>query len=244
MKKLLLLSFALIIVQMTFGQLTGTKTIPGDYATIQAAVAALNAQGVGAGGVTFNVASGHTETITAVISLTATGTAANPIIFQKSGGGANPLITANTGTSTPGSAVQDGIWNLVGSDYVTINGIDLYDPNSTNPATMEYGYALFKAAVDNGCKYNTIKNCVVTLSRENNASGSGPSVEGSKAINVINATVDAQTTNVTPTVPEGTNSYNMFYSNTLQNCNYGIVLYGYAAATPFTLGDTGNDAGG
>lgn len=244
MKKLLLLSFALIVMQTTFGQLTGTKIIPGDYATIAAAVTDLNTLGVGGGGVTFNVAAGHTETITAVISLTATGTVANPIIFQKSGAGANPLITANTGTNTPGSAVQDGIWNFVGSDYVTINGIDLYDPNSTNPATMEYGYALFCAATDNGCQNNTIQNCVVTLSRENNATGSGPSVEGSKAINVESATVAAQTTALTPTVSSGTNSNNKFYTNTLQNCNYGIVLYGYAAATPFTLGDTGNDVGG
>jgi hypothetical protein len=244
MRKFVLLTLSLFVMQITFGQLSGTKTIPGDYATIEAAVAALNSQGVGAGGVTFNVAAGHTETITAPISMTATGTVANPVIFQKSGAGANPLITAYVGTFTPGVAVQDGIWNLVGSDYTTIDGIDLYDPNSTNPATMEYGYALFKAAVDNGCQYNTIKNCVVTMSRENNASGSGPSAEGSKAINVANALVTAQTTNVTPTVAEGTNSYNMFYSNTLQNCNYGIVLYGYAAATPFTLGDTGNDIGG
>lgn len=244
MKKLLLLTLVLLSVFFTYGQLTGVKSIPGDYATIQAAVADLNTQGVGSGGVTFNVAAGHTETITTVISLTATGTAVNQIIFQKSGSGANPLITANTGTNTPASAIQDGIWNFVGSDYVTINGIDLYDPNSTNPATMEYGYAMFKAGVDNGCQYNTIKNCVVTLSRENNASGSGPSNEGSKAITVVNATVLLQTTVVTPTVPAGTNSYNMFYSNTLQNCNYGIVLNGYAAATPFDLGDTGNDVGG
>jgi hypothetical protein len=244
MKKLLLLCFALIFMQMTFGQLTGTKTIPGDYATIQAAITALNAQGVGSGGVTFNVAAGYTETITAVISLTATGTAANPVIFQKSGAGTNPLITAYVGTNTPGSAITDGIWNFIGSDYVTINGIDLTDPNATNPATMEYGYAMYKADAGNGCQYNTIKNCVVTLSRENNASGSGPSVEGSKAINVVNATAIAQTTDLTPTTAGGTNSYNIFYSNTLQNCNYGIVLIGYAAVTPFTLADYGNDIGG
>jgi hypothetical protein len=132
----------------------------------------------------------------------------------------------------------------VGSDYVTINGIDLFDPNSTNPATMEYGYAFFAAATDNGCQNNTIQNCVVTLSRENNATGSGPSVDGSKAIMSCNALVSTQTTVMTPTAATGTNSNNKFYTNTLQNCNYGIVIYGYAAATPFTLGDTGNDIGG
>src|SRR5258708_7244223 len=78
-------------------QLTGVKSIPGDYGTITLAVAALNVSGVGSGGVTFNVAAGYTETISARIGLTATGTAANPIIFQKSGAGANPLITAYTG---------------------------------------------------------------------------------------------------------------------------------------------------
>ncbi len=40
--------------ESTFSQpLTGTKTIPGDYATIKTAVNALNTYGVGAGGVTF-----------------------------------------------------------------------------------------------------------------------------------------------------------------------------------------------
>ncbi|MFZ4520577.1 MAG: T9SS type A sorting domain-containing protein [Bacteroidales bacterium] len=155
------------------------------------------------------------------------------------------MITAyTTGTGTPAAAIQDGIWNLIGSDYVTINGIDLLDPNTTNPATMEYGYAMFKASVTNGCQNNTIKNCVVTLSRVNNASGTSPAVDGSRAINVMNSLVTTQTTAATPTSAAGTNSFNMFYSNTLQNCNIGIALIGFAGASPFTLCDTGNDIGG
>jgi hypothetical protein len=239
-----LMAFMLLLSTTVFGQLTGTKTIPGDYATLTAAIADLNTQGVGSGGVTFNVAAGYTETITAPLSITATGTLANPILFQKSGAGANPLITAFVGTATPASAVQDGIWNLVGSDYVTIDGIDLTDPNSTNPATMEYGFAMFKASITDGCQYNTIKNCVVTLSRVNNVSGTAPSVDGSKAINVLNSLAATQTTVAIPTSASGANSYNKFYSNTLQNCNYGIVIIGYAGATPFTLCDYGNDIGG
>jgi len=46
MKKLLLLIIALSIGQWTFAQLSGTKTIPGDYASIEAAIAALNSLGV------------------------------------------------------------------------------------------------------------------------------------------------------------------------------------------------------
>ncbi|NOU47337.1 MAG: hypothetical protein HOO86_09770 [Bacteroidales bacterium] len=246
MKKLLLfLSVLFLWTQSSFGQLTGPKTIPGDYATIAAAITDLNTVGVGAGGVTFNVAAGFTETITAPLSITATGTSGNPIIFQKSGAGANPLITAyTTGTGTPGTAIQDGLWNLVGSDYVTIDGIDLTDPNATNPATMEYGYGLFKASDVDGCQYNTIKNCVVTLNRLNFVSGVSPAVDGSRAINVMNALVTTQTTVLVPTLASGTNSYNMFYTNTLQNCNIGIAIIGYAGATPFTLCDFGNDIGG
>ncbi|MBL0068248.1 MAG: hypothetical protein IPP39_07065 [Chitinophagaceae bacterium] len=76
------LSFLLIFSSINVNaQLTGIKTIPGDYATITAAITALNASGVGAGGVTFNIAAGYTETGNNTI--TATGTSANPLIFQK-----------------------------------------------------------------------------------------------------------------------------------------------------------------
>jgi hypothetical protein len=253
MKKVYAMALMAILTWGLHAQpLTGTKNIPGDYASIAAAVADLNTNGVGTGGVTFNVAAGHTETILSTIVLTATGTAANPIVFQKSGVGANPQITAYTGTSTPGSASPDGIWALSGSDYVTIDGIDLLDPNTSNPATMEFGFALFKASAADGCQNVTIKNCTITLNRVNNASGSGPMVEGSVGILVINSTRTAATTALTPSAASGSNSNNKFYGNTIQNCNYGIALSGFAATAgvgpnpnPLTfLGDLNNDIGG
>ena len=244
MKKSLLFFMSLLLSGFSFAQLTGIKTIPGDYATIASAITALNSSGVGAGGVSFNVAAGYTEMITAPLSITATGTLANPIIFQKNGAGANPLITAYNGTATAASAVQDGIWNLVGSDYVTIDGISLVDSNPNNPATMEYGYAMFKASASNGCQYNTIKNCVVTLNRNNIALGTAPSVDGSRAINITNSLVTTQATILVPSNSLGTNSYNKLYSNTLQNCNIGIAIIGYAGVSPFATCDFGNDIGG
>ncbi len=96
MKKNILIHFALLVLVAillfpgnTFAQLTGTKTIPGDYATIESAINALDTHGVGSGGVTFNVAAGHTETFNSDSSgkIAATGTVSNPIIFQKSGVG-------------------------------------------------------------------------------------------------------------------------------------------------------------
>ncbi len=227
------------------GPLTGTKTIPGTYPSLAAAITDLNTLGVGAGGVTFNVAGGYTETITAPLSITATGTVANPIVFQKSGAGANPLVTAYaTGSGTPSTAVQDGIWQLVGSDYVTIDGIDLLDPNTTNPATMEYGYALYKASATDGCQNVTIRNCTITLNRVNNDLGSGPAVDGSRGIDVVNAIPTAATTALTVTAASGSNSNNKFYHNTIQNCNIGIALIGFADVTPFANADQGNDIGG
>ncbi len=244
---LLVLFLALMLgaFSSAFAQLTGQKYIPGDYATITEAVTDVNAVGIGAGGVTFNIAAGYTELLTGRITLTATGTAGNPIIFQKdpATSGANPLLTAYVGTSG-GAATADGMFALSGCDYVTIDGIDLYDPNVANPGWMEYGYGLFKASVSDGAQYNTIKNCTITLNRNNLTSASGALTDGSACITVPNSVLTAPATALTPTVAAGTNSYNKFYANYLTNANYGIAMIGYAAATPFTLGDTGNDIGG
>lgn len=229
-----------------FAQLMGVKTIPGDYATIDAFVTDVNLQGVGAGGVIVDVAVGHTETApVGGIHLTATGTMANPIIIQKSGSGVNPVISAYAGgTGTPATAVTDGIFSLNGSDYVTIDGIDLTDPNTTNPATMEYGYGMFKLSATDGCQFNTIRNCTVTLSINNNVSGSGANVDGSKGIWLSSSIRATSTTALTVTSAAGSNSNNTIQSNTILNTNIGIAAIGFAASTPFTLADTGNTFGG
>ncbi len=101
MRKIFLLFLVVICSTISYGQLSGIKTIPGDYATIAAAVADLNAQGVGSGGLTFEVNAGYVENITAPILVTATGTSTAPIEFMKSGARANPSITrADAVTST------------------------------------------------------------------------------------------------------------------------------------------------
>ncbi|MEO8665660.1 MAG: hypothetical protein ABI462_09200, partial [Ignavibacteria bacterium] len=238
-----LLMFVSLVITSANAQVI--KNIPGDYSTIEAAVSDLNTSGVPSGGVTFNVAAGHTETISDVISLSATGTASDPIIFQKSGAGANPIITAYSGgVRSPSSPEQDGLWRFIGSDYVTIDGIDLYDPNTTNPETMEYGYALYKQSVSNGCQNVTIKNCTVTLNRINVDPGPYPSFEGSRGIMAINAPYDDAANNLTITSPAGAHSYNKFYSNTIENCNYGIIMIGSNAPSPYANVDINNDIGG
>ncbi len=238
MKKLMTVLVALLFITLmnatSWAQLSGTKTIPGDYATIEAAIAALNAAGVGAGGVTFNVAAGHTETFTTLTAglITATGTADDPIIFQKSGSGANPLITA----ATPGVGNFDYIIAIKGGDYITFDAIDVQEnpANTTNAQLMEWGYALVKVDGTNGAQYNTIKNCSITLNKSQTLT---------RGILSGNHT-EASTTGLTVTEFNGTNSYNKIYGNTITNAFAGIYFSGYNHTTaPYNFYDHYNEIG-
>ena len=232
--------------------LSGTYTIPGSYSTIATAVAALNTNGVGSGGAVFNVSAGYTETLTASISLNATGTLANPIVFQKSGVGANPTITSFAGTQLASTNTGlDVMWSFIGSDYVTISGINLQESASnTTPTTMmEVGYGFYKASATDGTNNNTVQNCTITLNRNNSTATTAAAsprinVGGSAGIEVMACTPNAISTTTTVTSVAGASSNNKFYANTIQNCNYGIALSGFAAASPYTLADVSNDVGG
>src|SRR5438477_8300711 len=59
---LIIVTTLFLNINFSFAQLTGTKNIPGDYATLTAAITALNTSGVGAGGVTLNVIAGNAQT--------------------------------------------------------------------------------------------------------------------------------------------------------------------------------------
>jgi trimeric autotransporter adhesin len=244
--KWLFASLFLLATSSVKAQLSGAYAVPGTYTSIASAISDLNIYGV-TGPVTINIASGYTETAPVggyTLNAIVGSSSVNQITFQKSGVGANPLITAFTGTATPSSLTQDGIWRFIGSDFITINGIDLFDPNTTVPATMEFGYGFCKVSATNGCQNNTIRNCVITMNRVNNALGAGPALEGCKGIEMVNATSSAHTTNLTITAVSGANSNNRFYANTIQNCNIGISIIGFSAASPFNLADFNNDIGG
>jgi gliding motility-associated-like protein len=245
------LSIAIGLLIASYGakaQMSGTFTVPGSFPSISAAVSALNFQGVN-GPVTINVNAGYTETAVGTIILNATGTATNTITIQKSGVGANPKITAmpNGIQLTTSTAGIDGIFALNGSDYVTIDGIDLAEnsANTTPTTCMEYGYGLFKASAIDGCQYNTIKNATITLNRINNNIAGNVMYAGCVGILLINAQIGAANTALTITSPSGSNSYNKIYANTIQNVNAGIYAIGFGnAPIPFTNADLGNDFGG
>ena len=203
MKKFyLVIVVALFCYQATAVPLTGTKTIRtagGDYPTFTAAFADLNANGVGAGGVIFNVDAGFTSAEDPV-AITATGTANNPVIFQKSGTGANPAVKP-TGTA----ATNEFAIKIAGGDYFTFDGIDV---TINTGSLVEWGYVL-EGSSANGCRNNTVRNCNITLNKTNTAS---------RGVYVYSATA--------PTSALNSNSNNKFYNVNIQNTYAGYFLSG------------------
>ncbi|MFZ4402088.1 MAG: beta strand repeat-containing protein, partial [Bacteroidales bacterium] len=219
--------------------LSGIYTVgpTGDYATIEAAINALNNSGIGSGGVTINVPAGHTETFSTQTAgiLNATGTLANPIIFQKCGTGANPMITAATGTTTN----SDGIIKIAGGDYITFDSIDVQEniANLTPTTQMEWGYAIVKGSSIppvNGCQFVTIKNCSITLNKSNTAS-----------VGIYSGNhLATETSSVLVTVSSDATNNCKIQGNTISNVYVGISLNGYAAVADLSLYDLNNEISG
>ncbi|MEI7664145.1 MAG: hypothetical protein WCK34_18200, partial [Bacteroidota bacterium] len=236
MKKIILFwAFFFFLNQYCSAQLTGIKTIPGDYPTVAAAVNDLNLQGVGAGGVTFRITAGYTELITSPIKITATGTAPDPIVFERWGAGADPLIkrtdAGTLATSIDGGA-GDAVIRIEGTDFLTFSGIDV----STTSQGIEYGYLTHKPDGTDGCHHVTIKNSTITMTK-----GTSPYVYG---IYIGNGTVSTSSaTGVTVTAASGINSGIIITGNTIQNVFKGIVMQGASDAgfydSDFTVGQAG-----
>lgn len=224
----------------------GNYAIPGCFASVAAAATYLNSNGTtGTGTIQFDVAAGYTETVPATgIILSgvgtagslATGTATRPIVFKKSGTGANPKLRAALWTA---GGNFDGIVKIAGGDYITFDGFTLEEnPGNTVVATgatntmTEVGFGLFIGAATNGAQNNTIKNCTVTLNEN---------YPNSVGIFSTSASVAAGTT-LAATSSAGTNSFNTIVSNTISNVAYGVYLI--CQPVTATIFETGNVIGG
>lgn len=201
--------------------LTGEKTIGtgGDYETFTAAVNELNAAGVGENGVTFNVLA--QDFVEDIPIITASGTSANPIIFQKAPATrTNPVIKPTD---------VHGI-RITGGDHITFDGIDI----TRNGAGADYGYHILGASATNGAQYNTIKNCTITLDKTDTST---------KGIYLHYGS--------TPSSAENASSYNKIQNVTVNNSTQGIIAYSLThpmigtEISGCTLGaDTAGDMGG
>jgi hypothetical protein len=195
-------------ITLAGGTFTIDNTLPTfgtNFQSFTEAIIALNsanACGPFVGPIVFNVTSGQTFAELPPM-ITATGDAVNTITFQKSGAGANPVITPTGTTATTDAAIS-----IFGGDYFTFDGIDV---NASAGTAMEFGYLLRNALATNGSQFNTIKNCNVTMNRTNTASrGFSMSLP------------------TTPTSALGANSNNSFLNFTIKNVYAGIQFVGNA----------------
>ncbi|PZF71176.1 T9SS type A sorting domain-containing protein [Taibaiella soli] len=221
-RMLLLFSGSIMSLQVS-AQLSGTKNIPGDYPDLGTAITALNTQGVGSGGVIINVVSGNPQTAPGTgyalgsTALNSSVSAAKTIVINGNGN----TITAGTGVGT-----SDAIFSILGTDYVTINGLNLSEnaANTTTTTRMEWGYNLVKlnaTAPYDGCQYNTITNCTITLNAANLVSCGIRMAHSNAASGVILP--------VTGAVAGDANSYNVFSGNNISNIDTAMSFRGMNA---------------
>lgn len=236
-KALLMIIGCVLLAPGLRAQLSGTKNIPADYASIAAFVTDLNTQGVGAGGVTLTVPSGYTETAPAGgFAITATGTLANPIIIQGTAG-TTPVITASAALTA--GALNDALFKIIGGDYITISGLELRE-NAANTTTTaasnnmtEWGIALLYATTTDGAQNVTLSGNTIVLNR---------TYQNTFGI-YANSThaAGSPTTSATATGTTGGTSGLKIYSNAITNVNQGIVVVGPTAAADH---NDGIDIGG
>ncbi|NSW45417.1 MAG: T9SS type A sorting domain-containing protein [Bacteroidales bacterium] len=219
MKRLFFTTMMLLWVTFTFGQLTGTKTIPGDYATLADAITDLNTQGVGPGGVTIELTAGNPETApSGGYSITASGTPNSPILIKGNGN------TITSSASLTVGALNDAFFKIIGGDYITIDGFVMQEnaANTTTTASSnnmtEFGVALFYASTTDGPQHCTIQNNDITLGAAyQNAFGIYANSRHTSTNMTSTADITAQT---------GAFSYLNINHNTISSVNLGIVLVG------------------
>lgn len=224
--------FAFIILSLgTFAQVSGTKSIPGDYPDIATFIADINTNGIGAGGVNAVIAPGYTETApVGGFVITATGTITNNISLG-SVGLPKPIITAPSQTI---GTLNDAIFKVIGGDYINIAGLELRE-NTANIITAaasndmtEFGIALFYSSLTDGAENCSFVNNTIALNR---------TYQNTFGI-YANATHTASvvTTSATATSPNGGFSGLKVYSNAISNVNIGILVVGPTGAANHSSG--------
>src|SRR4030095_12343126 len=221
------------------GVCSGTRNIPGDYATLAAAITDINTNGVlaGGGGCTLNLVAGNPQTAPAggyaINIATNLPTLSDPLILQ---GNANTITAPNPQAS---GTLNDAIFKIIGSDFITITGFTMQEnaantgSNPPNNNMTEWGVALLYATTTNGAQNITIQNNTISLNR---------TYQNTFGI-YANATHAATTptTPATATTTAGGNSGLKIYSNNISNVNNGIVVVGPLAAAD---NNNGVDIGG
>jgi hypothetical protein len=202
---ILILIILILNAQALAVPVTGTKTIGGlnsDYTSFTDAVAALNTEGVGPGGVTFLVSPGIYNEILVIQAVTGAGPSSR-VVFQADGG----VVTINAvGTSGLNSAIT-----LQGADYVTFDGINVINGGSSSANHCELGFNFATSGADNGASFNIIQNCTI------NMKGGSQRPTLSRGISTTFTSINS---------PTGTSSNNAFRNIAFNGSEIGIYLLG------------------
>ncbi|MBL7938887.1 MAG: T9SS type A sorting domain-containing protein [Flavobacteriales bacterium] len=210
-----------------------TPALNATYTTLALAVADYNTRTAISGPVTITLDPGNPQTAPAggyVLSGILTGASnTNRVTFA---GSAN-TITAS-GAHTVG-ALNDGIFKIHGSDFVTISGFTLTEnaanivntPAGSNTMT-EMGIAIVYAATTNGCQGITISGNTIDLNR------TYTNTFGIYSNSTHSAT--AYTSSATATGATGGNHDLVITGNTVTDVNQGIIVVGPTAAADQNTG--------
>jgi len=124
---------ALMMTSSAFAQLSGKKTVPGDYPTLSAAIEDINIKGVGPGGVTIVVVD-ESEVIAPSegFIISARASDANPITIIGNG---KPILVPGF----EGHVAVDAIFKNSSNAHLSIMGFDVEVKvlEVTPPATIE-----------------------------------------------------------------------------------------------------------
>jgi hypothetical protein len=216
-------------------QVTGTKSIPGDYATLQDAITDLNTNGVGAGGAIINIGAPQSAPTGGYqigsATLNASTNAANPLVIN----GGTHLITPQTGTGAgTATALPDAVFIVAGTDYLTLNQLNIAE----NPANinitqqMECGILVRSLNNDDACQNLSITNCTINLNGTGTMSTTAGIVECGISVQTVpfaTAISPISTTATAPTSAGGVPTNITISGNTIQNCYNGIAVIGNSA---------------
>lgn len=229
MKKISLLVGLFLMAWAAQAQISGTKNIPGDYASLAAAITDLNTQGVGTGGVIINL--NQIETAPSGGYILGSATLNGSVSASKTitiNGNLN-TITAQSNTAST-NTTSDAVLRIAGTDYVTLNQIKIVEnaANTTANTQMERGIACMAFSATDGCQNITIQNCDINL----NGAAQNTNEGGIVCTNVLfNNTTSNNTTSVLPTAQTGAFDFIVIKSNTINNCYTGIVAHGGTSST-------------
>ncbi len=251
MKKIFTLSLVAILFWGTKAiaqvPLLGSYNIPGPkFPNLKVFLDTLNYNGV-SGPVTANLKqneiapSGGYILGSATLNVGAKATSLTSQLTITSVAGFPHTLTANAGTGG-----TDAIFTIQGTDFVTIQGINLKDTstNTTSTSMMERGYSIVKFSTPtgnkDGVKSLSIKGCTVTLNNTNTTAATGVAPFGAAGIYIGNCLYGATT--ALSSSAYDTFSHDGIYLNldTIQNVNQGVFAYGINIAID---GINNNDRG-